>query len=365
MSEVMKTRDNNFAVIRLAAATMVIAGHMDYILGRVPPTLFQVYIHAVGVKIFFLTGGYLISLSWQSDTHIFRYAIKRISRIWPPLVVAVLFSALILGPILTELNPLTYIKDPRVASYILNNIFFVPTYSLPGLFTTCPYPNVVNGSLWTLPIEMVMYIAIPILLCVTRKMNDKLRFCCILSIVILCGTAQVVHVALYPEGRFVFCGTDWAQALDIIPYYFIGALFTFPHMKRLLNAQMALVLIFILACIQTSYPAGVVIMYFLLPYLVFSLALAQPPYFANRTGKHEISYGIYLYAFPIQQSVVLFTIREGLPINYMACLVISIILTVLMANFSCALVEEPIQRLSKALLRKMSDKTSNPVVAKK
>ena len=75
------SRENNFNIIRFMAAIMVMAGHMAYIGGYSLPILWGQGIQSLGVKIFFLIGGYLISKSWLSDPNPLRYSIKRIFRI--------------------------------------------------------------------------------------------------------------------------------------------------------------------------------------------------------------------------------------------------------------------------------------------
>ena len=78
-------RDNNFNIIRFVAAIMVMAGHMAYIGGYTLPTLWGEGIQALGVKIFFLIGGFLIAKSWESDSNPVRYMTKRVFRIFPAL----------------------------------------------------------------------------------------------------------------------------------------------------------------------------------------------------------------------------------------------------------------------------------------
>ena len=75
-------RDNNFNIIRFVAAIMVMAGHMAYIGGYTLPTLWGEGIQALGVKIFFLIGGFLIAKSWESDSNPVRYMTKRVFRIF-------------------------------------------------------------------------------------------------------------------------------------------------------------------------------------------------------------------------------------------------------------------------------------------
>ena len=68
------SRENNFNIIRFMAAIMVMAGHMAYIGGYSLPILWGQGIQSLGVKIFFLIGGYLISKSWLSDPNPLRYS---------------------------------------------------------------------------------------------------------------------------------------------------------------------------------------------------------------------------------------------------------------------------------------------------
>lgn len=97
------SRENNFNIIRFMAAIMVMAGHMAYIGGYSLPTLWGQGIQSLGVKIFFLIGGYLISKSWLSDPNPLRYSIKRIFRIFPALVIYTVIAAYVVGPLLSDL----------------------------------------------------------------------------------------------------------------------------------------------------------------------------------------------------------------------------------------------------------------------
>ena len=77
---------NNFNVLRLLAAYMVIVGHMYVLMGHAPEIILGSFVHEIGVFIFFLVGGYLITKSYLSDSNVVRYGIKRIFRIFPALI---------------------------------------------------------------------------------------------------------------------------------------------------------------------------------------------------------------------------------------------------------------------------------------
>ena len=105
-SDTNDKRSNNFNIIRVIAAFLVILGHMYYIMGQgsYVPIFAGQGIHAVGVKILFVLCGYFITKSWLGDPHPGRYAIKRLFRIYPALIVVVLLSIFVLGPIMTSLS---------------------------------------------------------------------------------------------------------------------------------------------------------------------------------------------------------------------------------------------------------------------
>lgn len=172
------SRENNFNIIRFMAAIMVMAGHMAYIGGYSLPILWGQGIQSLGVKIFFLIGGYLISKSWLSDPNPLRYSIKRIFRIFPALVIYTVIAAYVVGPLLSDLPMREYYMNSQV-SYYLKNILLYPVYGLPGVFSNNPYPNAVNGSLWTLPVEVSLYILVPCILTLigaNKKIKNHLFF---------------------------------------------------------------------------------------------------------------------------------------------------------------------------------------------
>ena len=348
------SRDNNFAVLRLCAALMVISGHMGYIVGGSVPTLFGRSIQSLGVYILFLIGGYLITKSWMSDPHPLRYAIKRFMRIWPPLAVFVLFAAFVAGPILSTLPVKEYFSNAGFITYLRNLAFYI-IYALPGVFTNLPYPNAVNGSLWTLPVEVLMYIVVPILLTVVRaRKNTRLSKA---ALVVSCVLVCILDCCVYtyaPGLRLVVYGTDWISALHIIPFYLIGVVCTIPELRKYLNLQVALVLLFVCSCLNMSYVGMQIVLYFVMPYIVFSLAFAPKPAFTRLKGKAEISYGLYLYGFFVQQLVVAVAQKFGYQIGFMPAFVISCVLTAVAAYASYYFVERPALALSRKILKKIS-----------
>ena len=100
----ISNRHNNFNVIRFFAAVMVIYGHMCSLIGIGQFSVMKQAVSGLGVKIFFVISGYLITKSFLSDSNALRYSIKRFFRIMPGLAVIVVLTTFIFGPFLTDLS---------------------------------------------------------------------------------------------------------------------------------------------------------------------------------------------------------------------------------------------------------------------
>lgn len=119
----------------------------------------------IGVGIFFVISGYLITKSWERGPQAFNYLKKRALRIFPGLIVVVFLTVFLLGPFVTTLSLNNYFSNPQTWSYLLTILIFPLYYggsyfALPGVFENNPFPNVVNGSLWFLPHMLLLYIVV-------------------------------------------------------------------------------------------------------------------------------------------------------------------------------------------------------------
>lgn len=150
--------DNNLTFVRWVAALMVLYGHSFVFTGNTESLFLGIVTYGpLGVAIFFSISGFLIARSWNADPSPIRFLIKRVLRIFPALAVCITLSVFVLGPIVTTLELREYLQHPATLDY-LSNVFLYITYYLPGVFENNVYPNAVNGSLWSLPVEFFMYL---------------------------------------------------------------------------------------------------------------------------------------------------------------------------------------------------------------
>lgn len=351
-SRLISSRDNNFTIMRLIAASFVFAGHMGEILLIQAPLFGGIALHELGVRLLFMIGGYLITVSWLSDPHPLRYAIRRFFRLWPPFAVFILLMVFVAGPLLSDLGIQGYFQsDYKI--YLRNLRFFI-VYAQPGVFTGTPIPYTTNGSLWTMPVEAALYVLTPLLLTALRvKKNPRSSF---IPMAVLTGAAVVFDIFLrvfFHDSRVVFYGTELISAYHLVVFYIIGIFFTYDEVKKYLNMQIGCVAASLLFLFQLAAPAfQYLLLYLIFPYLIFSIALAPNPSFCKFGKRMEISYGIYLYGFFFQQLTVSFLQMLEWDVSYTGVLLLSAVPTVLSAILSYFLVEKPMLCVSRFLIKK-------------
>lgn len=339
----LPTRVNNFDALRLLAAAAVIFGHAHPLTQSPDVVVLGNSVQALAVKIFFVVSGFLIATSWELDPHVGRYLRKRALRIFPGLAFLLALTVLILGPAATRWQLADYFSNAGTYRYFWSNLLMSPVYALADLFANNPYPSAVNGSLWSLPVEFLMYLVTPLVLVFSRIGRGKALF------VAFTVALAVVSIASLRIGRppptQVLYGTGLASVLDVAPYFFIGALYSLTVLRRLLDPAVALFSIGVFALFQPSSAAGSeIVLYLILPLCVLAFGLASTPVLRRAGRFGDFSYGLYLYGFVVQQSLLSIYPTMSARANAGASLVIAFVL----AFISWHLVESPALRFKRS-----------------
>jgi peptidoglycan/LPS O-acetylase OafA/YrhL len=298
LSALAHGRNNNFQLIRLAAATAVVFFHCyaltdhwtDEPLSRVIPELNFGYL---GVACFFVISGFLVTQSWLARARVVPFVAARVLRIYPALIGAVLLT-LALAFASSALDWRGFFGNPQTLDYILHVApGWEMRYRLPGAFPANPFPHDTNGSLWTLPIELRLYVAVlvaGIAGILTRRFAWLALLCALLAVF-------VWRPDWFPISPY----DSVTQRLALL--FALGSLACVS--RETIPVSLAAASIAVLLVILN--PAGLargVLMLPLLAYLV--LVAAYHPWLSwhafNRVG--DYSYGVYVYAFPIQQTLV-------------------------------------------------------------
>lgn len=168
----MHNKLESVSLVRWLAALFVMTGHMYCLLAGNPPMLLWNLLHRLGIIIFFVLGGHLITGSWARDSYWKNYLIKRVVRFFPPLIVFVVVAACVVGPIFSRCTIQEYFQNPLFYRCFLNILLYV-NYALPGVFEDNPWPNAVNGFLWSLPVEFFMCILVLFFYMLSKKITNS------------------------------------------------------------------------------------------------------------------------------------------------------------------------------------------------
>lgn len=295
-------RENNFDVMRIVAAVVVIFGHAHPLSSQPDPVLLGNSVQSVAVKIFFVVSGFLVAKSWWSDPHLGRFLVRRGLRLFPALFVLLALTVLVLGPVFTTLPIQEYAASGSTARYFLHNLVLYPVYALPGVFAHNPYPGAVNGSLWSLPVEVSMYLLLPVIATFAMLAKSRAVFVAIATIGI---ALSLYYLQVVPaENQLVWWGTGSRSVADVGPYFFLGAIIAVTPLERMLNPGFALFLVGIAALFQLPhYWMQQLVLMVVLPYVVLSFSTIATPYLSRAGRFGDPSYGIYLYGFPVQQAL--------------------------------------------------------------
>lgn len=334
MTTTNASRLDNFDFLRLCAACLVLFCHQYSVLGRTEPALFPGQNLAnVGVLIFFSISGYLVTQSWCRDPHALRFILKRFLRIWPGIAVVTLLCAFVLGPIVTTLPWKSYFAAPEFFDYLGNLRLVRLLYVLPGVFETNPYPQVVDGPLWTISIELRWY-----LILLAAGLTGLLRrrwLVAASSAAFVLWYFVVENGAMKPQYEFglFFCA---GACLAL----FREEWQTRPFVLSAIAAAAATA-----ACVFGKYNLALV---GALPVFIVLAGTRSTPVL-NRCGRFgDFSFGIYIYAFPVQQTIVWAT---GKDMSFAYGLALSALVTLVCAVLSWHLVERPALSLKRSLQR--------------
>ncbi len=294
-------RRNNFDTLRLLAATAVIFSHAFLLAtGRQDsePLMIvtggQTILGVVGVFVFFVISGYLVTQSWERAPSLPRFALKRALRIYPGLAACILVLTFGLGPIISSLPLGDYLSSYGTYDFLVANLLLHTDHnSLPDVwFTGRELGHILDGPLWSLPVEVAMYVMVAAL-GVTRLLRVP-----VLSALLGVGLLAIVLDASNWH--------DWdftGSVLWLLGFFVIGMLLQQMPPERALDGRIALLA---LAGLIASVPLHAFILLFPLcgGYLVIYLALHPrlPALPAARFG--DLSYGLYIYGWPVEQTVL-------------------------------------------------------------
>jgi peptidoglycan/LPS O-acetylase OafA/YrhL len=354
---------NNFDLLRLLAATFVVFAHSFDLLYRTEPFPQlggDINWGFVGVLIFFSISGFLVTRSWARNPRLVPFATKRALRLMPGLIVAVLLSALVLGPLVASVPLHIYLREPGTKLYILNNVELQTNYLLPGVFLHTVYPFAVNGSLWTLPLEVKAYVFVAIagVLGLITRWRPVMLIVFALAVLACVNSirpslplanhlgAALVDIQAAPLLVHQVSVGSYNNYLEMFAVFAGGAALYCLRSRVALRwdlAAIAAVGVIVAGFARGQWPDLAVVV--LGPYLILCLAYLTTGFARLPRWAGDYSYGTYVYAFPAQQTISsLLTPTSG-----WVLFVIALPVTLVFAVLSWHFVERPALNLKTRL----------------
>ncbi len=296
---------NNFDLIRIIFAWFVIVSH-SYVLngvGESDPlgqlTSNYLILSFIGVKGFFVISGYLILQSLTRSKSVIDYLVKRILRIFPGLIVVLLATLLVVYFMYPSTN-LPYLFNPAIYKYFIGNVLlFTPHFYIPGVFEQLP-SKAINGSLWTIEFEFFFYIVL-LLLFPIKKNLKALRW----TLVGLMALFTIGNLFYPSELLSIKKPIPLDLVFDLGIYFITGSFFAcinwrnWSFSKYLFIGSIVLLLTMVILKVDRAW------LFTCLPFVILYIGQMKSKaanWVHQKLG--DPSYGIYLYAFPIQQLIV-------------------------------------------------------------
>ncbi len=317
-------RDNNLNFIRAIAATAVLISHA-YPLTLGMDTL-QPFTATMGfslgtmaVYVFFAVSGFLISMSFMRTSSWLSFLVARVLRLWPGLFVSLVFIAFVLGPLVSDLGPRAYLGEFRAWTYVPQNMSLAfLQYRLPGVFPTV-------GSIWTLVYEVACYMGV---------------FALGIMGILKSRVFMLVFLAVYAV-FWVYVETQGAiyrvATLQDLSLPFVVGMYFYQFRDRLGLSFAGVVLLAGLSVILSKTLAYEPLLVLTLAYATFWLAYIPGGAIRRYNAIGDYSYGIYIYAFPLQ-GLAIWAFGADTPVMNM---IVSFPITLIFAIASWHFVEKP------------------------
>lgn len=346
LGEVFDPRSNALNALRLAMATEVILWHSFAVTGSVLPSApVRQLLFGVGVDGFFAISGFLITASWRNNPRLRDYLVARALRILPGLYVCLVVTAFVIAPIgvaiqggpaaklLLSSAPFEYVVE--------NSAIAVLKFDVGGTPTGVPIPGMWNGSLWTLIYEVLCYVAV---LALGLAGLANRRWTSAVVLVLALGVAASLPPMTFPG--------VWSNEQCIARFAIVFAAGALVYQwKDAIPARWSLVAVSVVIVLLTGLlPDYRLVGAVPLAYAVIvSGALIHNKYLRLPT---DLSYGVYIYAFPVQQLLVICGLVKLNPVVFA---VVATIATLPLAALSWLLIEKPALSLKSRLRKKRAD----------
>lgn len=349
---------NSFTAVRLILAIMVLYAHCWAVIGseerdqlfRATDGVFTM--GTLAVRCFFVLSGFLVIQSMDTTAaprRIGKYLLKRALRIWPALVVSTVFVAFVLGLLVTKRPVADYYSFQGGWSpwwWTFDNLTFNAFSGLLGwhirirdVFASNPAGAVPNASLWSLRFEVAMYLLLAILAVMCRYRPRVMA-----GLAAGGGLAAIValQAGIVPPYPHLWVVSEWSIFVHLGTYFFLGSA-VYAYRDAIPASNTVAVMAGVAALLTSTMSIGFIVAPLAISYALLVVSISpRLAWYERRVG--DYSYGTYIYAWPVQQTVMHFLA----PTSPYVMLALALPITLGMAIVSWHLIERPALRLKRS-----------------
>lgn len=337
VSDLLKRENNNIDLLRLLAALLVAWSHAPELFGSkmlMPPLPVNVGAGGLGVAIFFFLSGMLVTNSLVTKKNPVAFAWSRFMRIYPAFFLTLLVFVFVIGPLFTTWSAGDYFSSSETWHFFGRNARLRIQYFLPGLWEDRRNMGV-NASAWTIPLEVGCYIVLLFAFALCRYL--KLKPWMFIVGALVCS--------LLPHEWFLRLIGKGYSIVDHVDLFCFATGAAMALYKDRVRINKTLIMALLVMCVMTWRCQSVISYLFPLTVSIALLYVTSISPLVKLKPKHDISYGLYLWHWPVYQ--VMFTYLNGVSpyLFFVLCMVV----TVAIAYLSARLVEEPCLELGRKL----------------
>lgn len=351
---------NNFNLVRLLLASFVIWSHSLWLLagGAERDQISDLVGHTIAylaVDGFFFVSGFLVSQSLFRQHDAWRFAAMRVGRIWPGLVVSLL--ATVLAFALASGRPLAYLVESETLRFLGQNLVQLKGHYLLPALDPGGEPMVVNGSLWTITWELRCYVALGLFYLFAAHLRPRALAVVTFASVIACAVWAVAR-ELSPVFPDVSHGLGYHLGVWMRMWgCFAAGIAAAVWRRHLVIIPAVAVLLWLAAVAEHQVFATSLLAAPAMFYSVLVAAFGQRARRAATASWHDLSYGVYIYAFPVMVLVDL-----ALPdLSHAQLALANLAATLPIAALSWLLVEKPALAATKRVMRRGTMPTAREV----
>lgn len=339
-------RKNNFDILRFLCAVFVIISHSYALLGLKDSELLlkltnNIIWSDLGLCGFFSISGYLIYKSLTTSKNILSYLGKRALRIFPGLLVCLILVVCACSFVYSGDG--NYWTQKESYTFVLSNFLLYPIqWDISGVFDSNPI-SIVNGSLWTLPYEFTMYIILILLLLLRNDLVKK-----VFVVITICALLLKNTIFAYNFNNTDIFYLNVTSFSRFAQYFAVGVFLQMISIsswsKKIKNIITVISLLLSVGFIVLKI-TPLAMLCLSIMFILFGEMCWEKVYdFIHKIG--DLSYGTYIYAFPISQ-ILIVSFNSNISPTMLTILTILLVLPI--AYLSWRFIEQPALTLKKYL----------------